>query len=138
MTISVGTSFIFKIYNGTTYDTIGACKTNSLNGSTQTVDSSSKDSVWETSIDGVGKKSITIGLSGLARNIAQNAGYEALKDLFFNASVSQKQMELVLANGEKLTGVFDLSEFSFDAPDAEAVTFSGTLKLSGAPTIASV
>jgi predicted secreted protein len=138
MTISVGTAFIFKIFNGTTYDIIGACKTHSVNGSTQIVDSSSKDSVWETSIDGVGKKSLTIGLTGLARNVSANAGYEALKDLFFNATASQKQMELVLANGEKITGVFDLTEFSFDAPDAGAVEFSASLKLSGQPTIATV
>jgi predicted secreted protein len=138
MSLIAGTNFIFKIYNGSTYDTIGACTSNSFTMNNGIVDVSNKDSVWETSLDGVGKKSATIELTGFSHSVSGNVGYEALKDLSRNASASQKQFEIVLGDGEKITAVFDLTSFAETGADAQGKTFTASLKMSGSPTVASV
>jgi hypothetical protein len=138
MALISGTTFLFKIFNGTTYDLIGSCTSHSFTMNNGIVDVSNKDSVWETSLDGVGKKSATIELSGFSHNLAGNAGYEALKDLSRNATASQKAFEIILGDGEKITATFDLTSFAETGADAQGKTFTASLKMSGAPTVASV
>jgi hypothetical protein len=128
MALISGTTFVFKIYNGTSYDLIGSCTSNSFTMNNGIVDVSNKDSVWETSIE----------LSGFSHNITGNAGYELLKDLARNATASQKSFEIVLGDGEKITAVFDLTSFAETGADAQGKTFTASLKMSGAPTVASV
>lgn len=138
MAITSGTAFILKIYNGSTYDTIGACTSHSFNQNYASVDVSNKDSVWSLFLDGVGKKSNTLELTGFAQTNGDDTGFESLKAIADSATVSQELYEIILGDGEKISGTFELTSLSLTGADAQGTTFTASLVSSGAIVRASV
>lgn len=141
MALTSGTNFILKINTGTTgsptYTTIAACTSHSFNQNYASVDVSNKDSVWTTFLDGVGKKSNTCELTGFVQTNGTDTGFEELKELADSTTQSQRMFEIILGDGEKISGTFELTSFAITGADAQGTTFTASLVSSGSITRAS-
>jgi len=133
-----GKDFILKIYDGTsTYNTIGSCRETSSVLTYDPVDTSSKSSQFKTSLDGAGKIGRTIDITGVAHMNGDDTGYESLKALADSATQSQELFELLLGDGEKITGTLELLSFTESGSDGAESTFSASFQTSGTLTRAS-
>lgn len=138
MAVTSGTLMILKLHNGTSYIAVGACTSHSFTHSYSSVDVSNKDSVWTTFLDGVGKKSATIEMSGFVEENGDDAGFELLKAIADSATASQELFELVLGDGEKLSGTAELTSFAITGADAQGTTYTASFVTSGSLTRAAV
>jgi predicted secreted protein len=138
VTVTSGTLMILKLHNGTSYIAVGACTSHSFTQTYSSVDVSNKDSVWTTLLDGVGKKSTSIEMSGFVEANGDDAGFELLKAIADSATSSQELFELVLGDGEKISGTCELTSFAVTGADAQGTTYTASFVTSGAITRASV
>lgn len=132
MAVISGTLMILKLHNGTSYIAVGACTSHSFTHTYSSVDVSTKDSVWATSLDGSGKKSATIEMSGFVEADGDDAGFELLKGIADSTTSSQELFELVLGDGQKITGTCELTSFAITGADATGTTYTASFITSGA------
>ena len=127
----MGIDFIIQVNTGTeqtpVWTTVAAQRGAKLNRSSDTVDTTTKDSdSWKE--NEYTFREWSIDADGLI--VENDEGYKALDDAFFQ--LKKLQVQMVTAAGNKYKGLSLLTDFSNDAPYNDSATYSVKLLGTGA------
>lgn len=128
-----GNSFLLKLastYNGDTYTTVAACRSNSLTLNKSAVDITNKGSGgWTESLQGGGVKNATISASGVYDDSAS-------QQLLITAMMASTHWnaQIIDEAGNEFEGAWNIDSLTFGGDSDVEQTFEVTMSSSGAVT----
>lgn len=128
-----GNGFLLKLattYNGSSYTTVAACRSNSLTLNKSAVDITNKGSAgWTEALSGGGVKNATISASGV---YTDDASQVALVTAFMAST--HWNAEIIDEAGNTFTAAWNVDSLDFSGESDVEQTFEITLSSSGAVT----
>lgn len=135
MAAQKGSLVLIKVGNGggpETFTTIGGLRTSKLVLNNQVVDTTNKDSgAWRQLLSGAGIRSMSISGSGV---FTDSAAEETVRGYAFSNSINN--YKFFFANGNTVTGAFQVTSYERAGNHDGEETYSLTLESAGSVTYA--
>lgn len=128
MAAQKGKDVLLKIYNGSSYVTVGGLRTTALNFNSQSVDVTDAESSgqWRELLAGAGIKTASISGSGVFKDAASD---EDVRAAFFDQT--HDNWQLIIPDFGTVEGAFQIRELQYAGAHDGEVTFTLALESAG-------